>query len=50
VALLDVAVDYSRWDYKKEKKKRSDGWMRLVWGKGRSLEGTKPRELDDSFG
>jgi len=24
--------------------------MRLVWGKGMSLEGTKPRELDDSFG
>jgi len=35
---------------KKEKKNRSDGWMRLVWGKGRSLEVTKPRELDDIFG
>jgi hypothetical protein len=34
----------------KKKKKRSDGWMRLVWGKGMSVEETKPRELYDIFG
>jgi hypothetical protein len=32
-------------------KKRSDGWMRLGWGKGKEPGGgLKPRELDDIFG